>query len=182
MTGPQEQDGTPRPGDAGATCASVEWAVDAADTSIWIDEQCVLHVCARNEEHIDVRPRKVFPLSEKAAYITFLGEKNKEMLLLRNPDALDPASREALDKALGLVYYVAKIRSVQHIEEAMGVSLWDVETDCGFARFEISDRNRQIRTLSPGRYQIADVDGNRFEIEDVKQLDARSQRLVATET
>jgi len=162
--------------------ASVAWAVDAADVSIWLDEQLVLHVRARGEEHVDVRPRKVFPLSVKAPYISFLGEKNKEVALLGNPGDLDADSQQALEKALGRMYYVARIQTVLQIEEAMGVSLWDVETDCGFARFEVSDRNRQIRLLPQGHYLIADVDGNRFEIEDIRQLDVRSQRLVATET
>ncbi len=168
---------------SGATSGpAVEWAVEAAATRVWEDDACELHVTVADEDFAGLRPRRVFPLSTKASYISFVDDRGVEKVLLRDPEHLDEASAGALQQALGRMYYVARIQCVHEVTEAMGVSLWDVDTDRGAATFEVSDRNRHIRILPHGRYLISDVDGNRFEIENIADLDAHSQMLVSTET
>ena len=139
-----------------------------------------LCVSVDGEERTSVRVRKVFPLSGKADYVSFLSEKNKEVALVANPHNLDKDSRSALDAALARMYYVAKIQRVDSVKEKMGVGQWKVMTDRGYAAFEVVDR-RNIRKLPGRRVVIADADGNRFEIEDVAKLDQRSQNLVFSE-
>jgi hypothetical protein len=165
--------GPDRPGD---------WAVEAARIRIWRDEFCVLHVAVDGCRHADMRPRRVFPISGRSSCVSFLNDKGEEALLLRDPDQLDPDSAAVLALALSRVYCAAQIREVYDITEAMGVSMWGVMTDRGYASFEVVDRERHIRLLPKGRYLITDADGNRFEIPCVSDLDERSQRLVETET
>lgn len=159
-----------------------DWAVDASRTRVWRDAFCVLHVAVDGEDHAGMRPRRVFPISSRSPCVSFMNDKGEEELLLRDPDRLDPASAAALVTALSRVYCAAQIREVYDITEAMGVSLWGVMTDRGYASFEVVDRERHIRLLPKGRYLITDADGNRFEIPCVFDLDERSQRLVETET
>lgn len=173
-----------------ATDASVEatddgdrfWAVGPECVRVWEDDLCVLHVSVNGEEFHDVRPRRVFPVSGKAPYVSFVAEKDAEVALLTTPRGLDKESRRVLDRALLHMYYTPKILEVHDVSETMGVSLWHVQTDQGYATFEISDRQRFIRLLSGGRYIITDVDGNRFEIEDIEKLDKKSQARVHHET
>jgi len=155
---------------------------EAADVRIWEDPFQVLHVEADGTVHADVRPRRVFPLSGKAGHISFVAEKNKEVVLLRDPEGLDAPSRAALDKTLARTYYSARILRVDSVTETMGVSLWHVLTDRGHAVFEVVDRHRHIHVLTGGRFLITDADGSRFEIPCVDDLDERSQALVETET
>jgi hypothetical protein len=157
-----------------------EWVCPPEGVKVWMDDFHVLHVSARGKTFDDVRPRRAFPLSGKAAYVSFLNEKDKEVVLLAKPRELDHESRAALEKALERVYYVAKIRRVDSIAETMGVSLWQVMTDRGYASFEVTERN-SIRKLPDGRLIIVDVDGNRFEVETVEDLDDRSQALIYSE-
>ena len=103
------------------------------------------------------------------------------MVLLARPQDLDRESRKVLERALGHVYYVARIVRVDEIKETMGVTLWTVMTDKGYAHFEVVDTNH-IRRLPGGRLIIVDVDGNRFEIERLTDLDERSQALIHSET
>lgn len=160
----------------------VYWAVDPEEVRVWLDEFHILHVEACGEVHHDVRPRHAFPLSGRGDYVGFLGEKEQELVLVRHASRLDPASRAALDEALAKLYYRAIITRIDSIAETMGVSMWEVMTDCGYAKFEVVDRQRHIRFLSGGRFLITDVDGNRYEIPCIYELDERSQRLVETET
>lgn len=148
---------------------------------IWEDPFQNLCISVDGNEHMQVRPRHVFPLTSRADYISFLDEKDHEVALLAHPHKLDKASRQALKNALGRMYYVAKITRVDAITEKMGVSQWEVETDRGYASFEVVDRNT-IRKLPGGRLMIQDVDGSRFEVEDSTKLDERSQALLFSET
>ena len=157
-------------------------AVRPEQVKVWQDAFQVLHVSVDGEEFHDVRPRRLFPLSGKADYVSFMAQSDKEAVLLVHPHKLDRESRKCLEKALGRMYYVARILRVDEITEVMGVSLWRVQTDRGYATFEVVDRQSHIRRIPPGRYLISDVDGNRFEIDDITRLDDRSQNLVAHET
>jgi len=158
------------------------WVVPGDRVRLWFDELHRLCVEADGETFEEVRPRYVFPLSAKCDYVSFLGDKGTEVVLVGEPGKLDKESRDALRKALERTYYTAKILQVYDIKEAMGVSQWRVRTDRGFATFEVVDRNQHIRSLPSERYLITDADGNRFEIEDLTQLDAHSQSEVHHET
>lgn len=191
---PDAQDSDPRnnPGGAGDEATDVPpvpelgdmtgWLVAPDHVRIWEDDFKVLHVAVGDETFADVRPRRVFPLSSKADYVSFMSDKGKEVLLLARPPKLDRKSRRVLEHALARTYYSARILRVYEIKESMGVSHWKVLTDRGFAAFEVVDRNSHIRCLPPARYLIMDADGNRFEIENLADLDAHSQAEVHHET
>lgn len=158
-----------------------EWVSQPGDTRVWEDALHILHVRAGDREFDDVKPVRVFPLSGKAGYVSFLNRKDREVVLLARPHDLDPDSRKTLETALEHVYYMARILRVDNITETMGVTLWEVMTDRGYAHFEVTDQ-RHIRKLPGGRLIIVDVDGSRFEIESVGRLDERSQNLIYSET
>jgi hypothetical protein len=158
-----------------------EWAVAPGRVRLRRDEFQVLHLRIDDEEFHDVEARRVFPLSGKADYVSFIGDDGAEVAVVAHPRKLDRASRRCLEQALENMYYVARIRRVDAITEAMGVSQWKVLTDRGYAVFEVVNRQTHIRIMPEGRYLITDADGNRFEIEDLRALDGRSQALVSTE-
>ena len=149
--------------------------------SVRLDEFHVLHVTVDGEEHHEVRAVRAFPLTDKAGYVSFLGDKDKEVALLADPQNLDEASRGALDHVLKLNYFVPKITRVFSIGETWGVSHWKVETDRGYASFEVIDRDK-TRRLSTGSIIIIDADENRYVIEDPDALDPRSYNLIQSET
>ena len=155
--------------------------VTADRVKVWADEFHVIHLSVDGQQHDDVRAVRAFPLSSKAPYVSFLDEKNKELALLANPDDLDEESRAALERALELNYFVPKVVRVDSITETWGVTHWHVETDSGYANFEVIDREK-IRKLPGSRFIIVDADENRYEIEDATKMDARSQALIHSET
>lgn len=159
-----------------------DWSIGPERVRIWEDEFHVLHIEAGDTVYDDVHARCVFPISGKSDWVSFLADKDNEVVLLRNPDGLEPESRAVLRRALDRLYFAARIRRVDDVIEAMGVSLWHVLTDQGYARFEVVDRQRHIRILPGGRFIITDADGNRFEIENLYELDERSRQFIETET
>jgi len=157
-----------------------DWLMQPERVRLWEDALHVLHISVDGKEHPNVHPHRVFPLSGYVDYLSFLDEKDKEVALVTHPGGLDKASRQALEKALDRMYYVAKIARIDEITESMGVTHWQVQTDRGYAAFEVVDLNH-VRKMADGRYVIADADGNRFEIEDVRRLDSRSRAILLSE-
>jgi len=147
---------------------------------LWEDAFHVLHLSVDDKEYQNVHARRTFPLSGNVDYISFLDEKDKEVALVVRPHKLDEASQQALERALDRMYYVARIIRVDEITETMGVTHWEVQTNRGYASFDVVDLH-QIRRLPHGRLLIADADGNRFEIESVGRLDQHSQAIVSRE-
>lgn len=145
------------------------------------DEYHCLHLSVGEKEYENIRPVKTFPLSSKADYISFIDSRGKEVALVAHPHKLDKESRQALVRALDLMYYVPKIIRIDSINESMGISIWNVLTDRGYATFEIVDRESIVK-MPGGRFILKDADGNRFEIEAISELDERSHMLVEGET
>ncbi len=155
-------------------------AVTPDRVKVWEDLFHILHVSLDGQVYSKVRAVHAFPVTSRADYVSFLDEGSKEVLLLAHPHRLDKESRRALELALTRMYYVAKITRIDAITEIMGVTSWQVETDRGYATFEVVDREH-IRKLPGGRYLITDADGNRFEIEEIGRLDSRSQTIAQSE-
>jgi len=152
--------------------------LDASRVRIWRDEFRRLHVLIDGEtEHVDLKPAPVFPISEVADFLSFLDEKGKEAVLLRNPGCLDAQSRATLDEELSRAYFVPRITYIYEIEDAHGAARWEVETDRGYRIFDIRDRE-DVRVLGKGRLLLQDADGNRYEVEDMNSLDERSRKLL----
>ena len=162
--------------------ARPEWLVTADRVRLWEDAFRKLHISVDGKDYEDVRPRRAFPISTRSPFVSFMSEKSEETVLLADPAGLPAESRAVLDRFLNRVYYCALVTKVYSITETMGVSLWHVLTDHGHATFEVVDRERHIRLLPGGRFQITDADGNRFDIPCVYDLDEASQNLIETET
>ena len=145
------------------------------------DEFGGLVVSVDGEEKTATKVVLAFPISGKSDCVSFLDDKGAEVALVGRPEELEEESREAVRRALERMYYVPKIVRIDAITETWGVSHWKVETDCGYAVFEVVAREH-IRRLRGGRFLIQDADGNRFEIESTSKLDKRSQELIHSET
>jgi len=157
------------------------WPIEPDRVRVWEDAFRVLHVRVDGKVLADLRAVCAFPVSGKANYVIFVDEEGHEAALVSDPERLDPESREVLERALEKMYYVPKILRVDAISEAAGIALWRVQTDRGYASFEVVARET-IRKLPHNRLLIRDADGNRYEIEDVSALDSKSQVLIHSET
>ncbi|HEX8551281.1 MAG TPA: DUF1854 domain-containing protein [Abditibacteriaceae bacterium] len=128
------------------------------------------HGCA-----MEVDALRTFPLSHPRAYISLRDGKGKELGIIETIDALDSSSRELLDESLRRRYFLPKITAILEASERFGSSQWEVETDRGPRTLSTGVINEAVTEVEPGRYLITDVEGNRFEIPDLMQLDEASR-------
>lgn len=117
---------------------------------------------------------RAFPLSRPNTYIGLRDGSDKDIGMLVSLDALDAESRKIIDEELFRRYFLPKIERVTAVKEEFGLTTWDVETDRGTRRFVVRNLRDAVQNLSSTRLLITDMDGNRFEFPDVRQLDERS--------
>lgn len=121
----------------------------------------------------DVRARLAFPLSQSDRTVSFQLQDGTDLGTLKDLHGLDRVSADALKAFLDIAYFIPRITAVREIREEYGVTRWSVETDRGRRTFEVQSR-QDVRQAGPTRYIIRDIDGNRYEIRNVTELDAES--------
>jgi hypothetical protein len=128
--------------------------------------------------------RRCFPLSAQSTYIMVCSpgmenEHGTEIGVVKTVDELEIDSREAVNRELGMHYFVPILRTINNIREEFGFLYWSVETDRGKKDFIMRDSIiGSTRRIADGRWLIIDINQTRYEIRDLKALDQRSQNLL----
>lgn len=128
---------------------------------------------------LDVRPVWAAPLSQPKRYLGLLDGKDKEITMVTDPSTLPADQFEILENELNRRYLTAQVERIVKCSTEFGATYWTVDTDRG--RKEFVTQSLQENALWMGRYQLLliDVDGNRFEISDLRTLDPASQKMLA---
>ena len=128
----------------------------------------------------DLEPRRLFPVSGLSQYITFLDENGEEQFILRNIENMEESQRNLLLGCLEEYYRIPKITRLISRSEKHKIWLWNVETDRGEYTFEIINHIQSMRMFYDKRILIKDGNDNRYEIENLNNLDRKSWLLVAS--
>ncbi len=133
---------------------------------------------AGDQTYSRVRVKRAFPLTCDDCFIVVQDRQGQELGALARLDALDRASRQAVEDELARAYFTPRIQRIAKITSSHRVPRWEVETDRGPRAFEIYSSRRDVRLLGGGRLLVQDADGNRYEIPDYRLLDPASRALV----
>jgi hypothetical protein len=139
----------------------------------------VLMLTIENDRtYLKVRPIRAFPLTEPHEFIGLLDAiSGREIGMLRSLRDLDGPTRQAIQAELNKQYFVPRIARITNAKKEFGTVYWDVDTDRGQRQFLMRSIRDSIHEIEPGRYLVVDIDGNRFEIPRISDLDSRSQAL-----
>ncbi len=130
---------------------------------------------AEDRSYLRAAVRRVLPITHSDGFYSIRDAQDKEIGLLRSTGGLDAESRAAVEADLERRYLIPLIRRVVHATERFGVVDWTVETNRGERKFSTRNLRDNVVNPSPGRYLLTDVDGNRYEVEDLAALDAPSR-------
>jgi hypothetical protein len=139
--------------------------------------EVVAHLAGRDEPLRNVKVARCFPWSLQEGFISILDKEGKELVLLTSLDGIDPESRKIIEEELRDKVFVPKIRRISRYRAEFDVVYITAETDRGEVTFQIRNRD-DVRVLSPGRALFRDVDGNVYEVEQLRSLDRASQRHI----
>lgn len=129
----------------------------------------------------ELEPRKLFPVSRVNSYITLIDTEGKEIAAIRGFDELNKESAEAIKESLDDYYLVPYISQIISVTEKNGTLVWVVDTNRGIKKFEVRDRNHDIRVYKDNSIRVRDADDNRYVIEDFSKLDKRSRYFLISD-
>lgn len=128
--------------------------------------------------YLRVAVARAFPLSDPDHYIGLRDGADKDIGMLPALDGLDPESRAIAEEELHRRYFLPKIQRVNDIKDEFGFTTFEVETDKGPRTFVVRHLREAVQTLGPTRLLVTDMDGNRWEFPDVRQLDEKSYTII----
>ena len=127
--------------------------------------------------HMNVKLVRAAPLSDPGRYISVLDVTGEEICLITDPSELDQEARRILSVELERRYLTFAVRWINSLRVEPGSSYLDFDTDKGRRDVVLQDADECIRVFGT-RLLLVDVDGNRFEIADMHDLDRRSAKLI----
>lgn len=121
-----------------------------------------------------VRPLRAFPLTAPDLQIVLIDAEDNELGVIRDLKTLDRESRHEIEAELEIVYLVPRVQSILSVLSRFGITTWELDTDRGVRTAHVKERT-DIRPLPDGRIILTDVDGIKYEIPPVEELDERSR-------
>lgn len=115
---------------------------------------------------------RAFPFTDPGIFISIreCDERGREIGIIRDMSLLSEQTAALISHQLSLRYFTPKIKSVKSIKAKYGYAYFDTETDCGHIKFTIRMGGEGVARLSETHIIFYDIDGNRFEIEDLTRF------------
>jgi uncharacterized protein DUF1854 len=132
---------------------------------------------AEGQPHAGVEPVRGFPISDPDHWISICDAEGRELVSVKDVAGLSAAVREILERDLARREFVPMIRRIVGVPADSEPTEWEVETDRGRTRFLLNSAD-DVRRLGPNRALVIDTQGIRYLIEDLRQLDAASRRIL----
>lgn len=117
-----------------------------------------------------------FPFDLLWEYISVLDEEERELGIVRDISIFLDETRALLERELKKRYYTVTVTKILSVKERFGFSYWRVITTEGEWKFTLRDTMKSIASVNGSRVFFTDVNGNRFEIPDMSQLDSKSRK------
>lgn len=127
---------------------------------------------------LSARVKRVFPLSDPDRYYSIQTEDDKEVAILTSLNGADGETAALVKEEFDRRYFSPKITQILAVKSVPGMWSFHVNTNRGEITFYVRNWRENSHEIESGRWHITSVDGQRFEIEDLDQLDRKSQTLV----
>ena len=122
---------------------------------------------------------RAFPHELLWEYISVSGDEGKEIGLIYNVDDLTESDRALIVTEIERKYYSPVIKSISALKERYGFSYWKAVGEDGKSfNFTMQDTFRNIIHTGEDSLILVDVDGNRYTIKSVAELDRKSYRKI----
>lgn len=152
--------------------------ITADETVFHRTEGGILALSFRGKEYDRVNVNRAFPFSLGDEFLSVRDSEGKEIGIIRSLVEFSDDTKKIIKEELEWVYYSPKIEKILSVKEEFGYSYWNVETDRGVKRFTVRGTNECVIPVTETRLLIVDMDGNRFEISDIRDLDPKSFKMI----
>ena len=146
--------------------------------SLFRDSLSRLVLSYEGREYIDVKPIRIFPISDPEHWVVICDADGNELICVEDLNHLSDQIRQLLLEELRVREFLPIIKKVMGISSRFEPSEWKIETDRGETCFVLNDED-DIHRLSTYRILIIDAHRIRYLIPDMRRLDSSSRRLLA---
>ena len=122
--------------------------------------------------------RLLLPLSDAKSYIAIQDAAKKEIGVLKSLEGMDQSSRAIVEELLDHQYFTPRVSTIASLKPEGGMWHFVVETSRGRAEYYVRNWRDSAHEISPNRWLVHSVDGQRFEIPKVDEMDVQSQNLM----
>lgn len=126
---------------------------------------------------LNARLRRCFPLTAPDRHISVFDAAGGEFGVISDLALLDGESHNAVVQELDAFYFTPAIARIRSLRLEASMWKWEVDTQRGVALFYLRGVRDSVHEVAPARWQIYSVDGQRYEIRNIHELDQRSQNL-----
>ena len=130
------------------------------------------------QSYMTVKPVWAAPLSHPDRFLALLNGKGEEITTIADLRSLAPDSQNAVREELRRRYLTPIITRIDSAKCEFGVTYWTVDTDRGRRDFVTQSLQENAQWVAEGHLILVDVDGNRFEITRLDELDLASREFV----
>ena len=121
---------------------------------------------------------RLFPFDNPFNFISVLDSESQEIGIISDLNAFDEDVKNIIVSELERKYYVCTLTSITSVKDRFGFSYWKTQSADGEVTFTIRDTHNSLRQNIDGKISISDIDGNRYILPPIEQLDKKSRRLV----
>lgn len=155
--------------------------LDSANMRLFYQPEGRLRLTLDDRSYLEVKLVWASPLSYPHRYMGILDGKGKEIAMIDRPSQELAADSWAIAKQeLDRRYLNGTISQIHSAKTEFGSTYWDVETNRGRREFVTQSLQENAQWLSEEFLLIIDVDGNRYEIPDIHQLDPKSYKILSS--
>ena len=137
----------------------------------------LLLVDGRGIRHEAVVPVRNFPITDPDHWLSICDAEGRELAVVKDLTALEPEIRKLLEQDLARREFVPQLRRILAVPVDTEPTEWEVETDRGRTRFLLNSGD-DVRRLGPHRALIVDSQGIRYLVDDTRELDAFSRKVL----
>lgn len=131
-----------------------------------------------DRSYLKVGLLRAFPLSDSDRFFSVRDGGNEEVGMIADPRELDENNRSLVREDLARRYFLPAVKRICKAKERFGTVDWEMETDRGICKFTTRNLRENVQRPAPGRVILSDVDGNRYDILNIDELDLSSQQLL----
>jgi hypothetical protein len=150
--------------------ASLDY-LDPKKARFYVKNENFLCLDYEGQTYENIKLHRALPHSLPDDYISVQDIESKELFFIRSLYEFPKEQANLLARELAKRYYCPKIFGISSLIPKLGYLYFTVQTDSGEKSFVLRDATRNIVRISDGaRILIMDVDGNRYQIDDVARL------------
>lgn len=132
----------------------------------------------QDKEYPRISLRRALPVGQPSAYISVADSENKEIAIIRNLTDLGSEQMAIVNEELSKRYYCPQVFEIKSVKDKMGYVYMELVIGDDKERYDktcaINDVNKNIRMLDDDRLLMFDVDGNRYIVSSLSELDKKS--------